>query len=247
MHLRSKLLLEAGFQHAFFTRQGGCSPAPFDSLNFSASSGDDPHNVERNFETASSALQVERTHLFCVSQVHGTDIQRVNQTDEVAVVIKTQADALITSSPRVAVGVRIADCVPILVADRNTGIVAAIHAGWRGAVGNIVGKTIARWPNQTADLIAAIGPHISLKSFEVGEEVATQIEQVADGESVIDRNLGHRPHANLRNLIAHQLRKAGVTEIDHVEGCTYLDSDRFFSFRRDGNPSGRMLAAIVAK
>jgi copper oxidase (laccase) domain-containing protein len=97
-------------------------------------------------------------------------------------------------------------------------------------------------------LLAAIGPHISLASFEVGQDVAQQLVDASPEEDIVDRS-GPKPHVNLRKMVRAQLRGGGLrdSEIDDVPGCTVIERDRFFSYRRDGNPSGRMLSAIVGR
>jgi hypothetical protein len=140
----------------------------------------------------------------------------------------------------------------LLIADPETGAVAAAHAGWRGVVCGIVGEGVAALSARGIDparLLAAIGPHISLEAFEVSDEVAVSIANAARDPKIVDRGFGERPHVNLRRAIRAQLRGAGLEDlaIDDVRGCTHGDKARFFSFRRDGRQSGRHLAAIVAR
>jgi YfiH family protein len=160
-----------------------------------------------------------------------------------------QADAIVARSGQLACAVRTADCVPILVADPQTGAVAAIHSGWRGTVANVVEATLNRLNANPGRLLAAVGPHISRDAFEVSADVADQLQAVAPGEPVVFRSENRKPHVDLRRLISAQLRAAGVPEaqIDQVHGCTVLDAGRFFSYRRDGQQSGRLLSGIVPK
>jgi YfiH family protein len=152
----------------------------------------------------------------------------------------------------VAVGVRVADCVPVLVADPSSGAVAAIHAGWRGVVAGVVRAgldALCRAARSTpGELLCAIGPHIGAEAFEVGDDVARQIAAAApDGaRAVLARD--PRPHVSLERAVASQLLAFGLTagNIERVPGCTFSEPERFYSFRRDGSRSGRHLAAIVA-
>ena len=169
-------------------------------------------------------------------QVHGVRVVRAEDAP-------AEGDALVArarSDDRVlAVGVRVADCVPVLVADRDTGDVAAIHAGWRGVVAGVVGAALDELGGSS--LVAAIGPCIEACCFEVGPEVAAQI-------GFVEREVAGKAFVDLRAAVRAQLRRAGVDDdcIEDVRGCTKHET-RFHSFRRDGANSGRMLASIVAR
>ncbi len=252
MYLESPLLAAAGFRHAFFTRHGGVSEGPFASLNFSSALGDAPEKVAENLTRAARALGVDPARVYFLDQVHGAQVHVLTDGDDRATLLSTQGDALIAADPQVACGVRTADCVPVLLACESSGQVGAAHAGWRGAVAGIVPETVRALRTQGArgPLIAAIGPHISLQAFEVSEDVAAQIQAAAPGaalveRTLIDRSLGPRPHANLRELVRAQLLELGVEHIDDVPGCTVGAPELFFSYRRDGKVGGRHLSAIV--
>lgn len=223
--LRSSRLAEAGFAHGFFTRQ-----------------------VEPDWEVACAELGIPRSRLFLPSQVHGRQVLSVGEGDDVAEVRRREADATLTLAPGVACGTRVADCVPVLLADRRTGAVAAVHSGWRGTVLGVVAAAVDALAASGADgaLVAAIGPHIEVCCFEVGDDVAAEIAGASSvGAAAIDRSRP-RPHVDLRRVVAAQLAALGVTDVDQVAGCTRCDAARFHSFRRDRQASGRLLAAIVA-
>lgn len=248
--LRSPLLDAAGFRHAFFTREGGASLPPFDSLSFSASSGDDPAHVEENFRRAAAALGVERERLYVLSQVHGREVRALDGTEEPAAVLRERGDATASRAPGVACGVRVADCVPVLVADRASGAVCAIHSGWQGTEIDVAGAGVAalrELAGGPGDLVAAIGPCIEACCFEVGEDVAARLLAISPDPGVVDRARGPQPHVDLRRIVRAQLARAGVLAVDDVPGCTRCDPARFHSFRRDRERSGRHLAAIVAR
>jgi YfiH family protein len=142
--------------------------------------------------------------------------------------------------------------VPVLVADTETGAVAAIHSGWQGTVADVVGAAIAalrRTIGRQGALVAAIGPHIEACCFEVGDDVAAKLRACAPGASVVVSGRGSRPHVDLRRIVRSQLTASGLSNgaIDDVAGCTKCDALRFFSFRRDKENSGRLLSAIVAR
>lgn len=249
---QSPLLEAAGFRHAFFTRRGGVSTGPYASLSFSVAAGDEPTNVSQNVARAARYLGVEPPRLYFLSQVHGRDVIVLDGTEDASAVLHTQGDAVASAAPGVACGVRIADCAPVLIADRASGAVAAVHAGWRGVAAGVAAAAVATLRTLIAaegDLVAAIGPHISVAAFEVGEEVASTLRAASPDPDVISRSYGERPHVDLRRILRAQLRALGLrdADIDDVGGCTVGDSEHYFSFRRDGKRSGRHLAAIVAR
>jgi YfiH family protein len=249
--LLSPLLTREGFAHAFFTRRGGCSPAPFDSLHFGGA-GQSADDLAANVHAAARTLAIEPAHLYTATQVHGRDVMVVQGAEDRGDYLRRKADAVVTSTAGVACGVKVADCVPVLVGDRSSGAVAAIHSGWQGTELNVVAAGLAALTSelgQTGDLVAAIGPHIEVCCFEVGDDVAARLSVCAPGVDAVDRRHGLRPHVDLRKIVRAQLETLGVRSeaIDDVRGCTKCDATRFFSYRRDRENSGRLLAAIVAR
>lgn len=255
---RSPLLGRAGFRHAFFTRLGGVSTGPFESLSFSTAVGDDPECVAQNLERAGAVLGVKAAHVLYLSQVHGRVAHYLTNPAERTHTITLEGDAIGGEHPDCAYGVRSADCVPILLADQASGSVMAIHAGWRGVVGGAVesGVTCLRQHveqkrrSSPSNLLAAIGPHISAAAFEVSDEVAEELAASCPVPGAVTSIPGsEKPHVDLRLIVTQQLMALGLPEsaIDQVGGCTVLDSRRYFSFRRDGKASGRHLSAIVPR
>jgi YfiH family protein len=248
--LESRLLREAGFRHAFFTRNGGVSLGPYRSLSFSIAAGDSAGNVSQNLERAASALGVESTRIHFLSQVHGALSHTLSGRELQSALVEVEGDALVSCAPGLACGVRTADCVPVLIADRQSGAVAAAHAGWRGAVCGIVSSALAalRALSPSPDWIAAIGPHISATAFEVSEDVAQTILAASRDPNIVDHT-HERPHIDLRRMLRAELRWQGLRDdaIEDVWGCTVSEPARFFSFRRDGKASGRHLSAIVPR
>jgi YfiH family protein len=149
-----------------------------------------------------------------------------------------EGDALISNQPGIVVGVKTADCVPILLVDASTRIVASVHAGWRGTAQNIVAATIRRlsslWKTDPANIHGAIGPSIGECCYEVGPEVAEQFGIVT----------GAKVHVDLASINERQLRAAGVTNIWKSGECTFCRADRFFSYRRERERAGRMMSII---
>ncbi len=251
--LRSSLLRRHGFEHGFSPRRGGVSPPPYDSLNLGAAVGDRPDLVATNRRRFCEALGVPPRLLFEVSQVHAATVREICDRDrERAGDLRgEEADALTTRAGGVAVGVRVADCLPLLIADPRSGMVAAVHVGWRGAVAGIVGRALDEMERMGAsanDLLTAIGPHIRCDHFEVGEDVAAQIAAAAPQTRVIIQK-GDARFADLAAVARAQLLGRGIRSehVDDVGGDTFEDAERFFSYRRDGGCTGRHLAAIVCR
>ncbi len=247
--LTSALLEGAGFRHAFFMRNGGVSPPPWGSLNFSSASGDSREHVEANVARAAAELKTAPERVFYLSQVHGTAHRLLEGSEDRAAMLHVEGDITVTKTPEVTCGVRMADCAAVLLADRASGAVAAVHSGWRGTVQGAAPegvRVLRALVGESAELVAAVGPHIEQCCFEVGADVAEEIAGCSPlGAAVLDTSRD-KPHVDLRRVIERQLRDVGVDAIDHVHGCTVCDADRFHSYRRDGRVSGRMLAAIVA-
>lgn len=223
------------------------SAAPFASLNFFSGSGDDLDAVAENFRRAALRLEVSVAHIFVLSQVHGTAHRVLTGTEAREDVIHEQGDITLSQKAEVACGVRTADCAAILLADRRSGAVAAVHSGWRGTVegaGPAGVAALRELIGHEGDIVAAVGPHIELCCFEVGEDVAASIAASTPLGSDVVEAREPRPHVDLRRVIERQLTDLGV-EVDQVPGCTVCDVSRFHSYRRDGKVSGRMLAAIV--
>jgi YfiH family protein len=147
-----------------------------------------------------------------------------------------EGDALLSNRPEIPVSIRTADCLPILLADRRTGAVAAVHAGWRGTVARIAPGAVARmqedFGSRPEDLVAAIGPGIGGCCYEVGIEVARQFGRTEAGR--IDLAAENR----------RQLEAAGLVDIDIIDACTQCDAERFWSYRREGERAGRMISFI---
>lgn len=247
--LRSSILSAAGFSHAFFTRNGGISEGPFRSLNVGSNLGDPKENVVENLERAGALLDVPGHRIYFLSQVHGAEAVELRGGEDRARVLLEHGDIVVTRAAGHAAAIRTADCVPVLLGCSDTGWVAACHAGWRGCLVDAAGAAArALLARGASRLFAAIGPHISLSAFEVSEDVAADLWRASPNKSIINSTFGVKPHVDLRLMVRSQLLVAGLADhdIDDVFGCTHNEPERFFSFRRDKNPSGRLLSAIVA-
>ncbi|HEX2678965.1 MAG TPA: peptidoglycan editing factor PgeF [Polyangiales bacterium] len=254
--VQSPLLLQHGFSHGFSLRTGGVSAAPFDSLNLGRAVGDDAQSVAQNHQRMAQAVGYADGALFELSQVHGKRVREVHANESPVAVRREEGDGLFAREPGLTVGVRAADCLPLALVDPESGAVAAVHAGWRGAVAGIALEAVSALTRElgvpAARLRAAVFPHIRVCCFEVGAEVVQEIaaagQNVRAPAELIDESRA-RPYASLVTLIRAQLTAAGLLgeNVDDVPGCTRCEPERFFSYRRDGQRSGRHLLAVVAR
>ncbi len=251
----SPLLDAAGVPHAFSTRLGGVSSAPFDSLNLGTVGGADAQdplsNIRENYRRLRAAIGCEHRDRCWVHQVHGGDVCSIAPGESFESGVK--ADALVTTDPARVVSVKYADCVPILLATCDGRAVGAVHAGWRGVIAGVVPAAVARVSELSrtpADrLIAAIGPCIGLDHFEVGPEVVSVFREKFSGDDALVRPEGDKGFIDLREAVRRQLCDAGlqIHRIDTTDLCTYENREEFFSHRRDHGLTGRMAAVIGAR
>ena len=223
------ILLE-GVSHGFLTREGGVSTGVVAGLNVGRGSGDDERAVAENRRRAAEAV-LPGAHLVSVYQVHSSDCVIVAEPwDEND---RPQADALVTDRPGLLLGIVTADCAPVLLADRERGIVGAAHAGWKGARRGVIDSTVAAMERLGASrsaIVAAIGPCIAQASYEVGDDFKTNFAD-EDSPFFAPGREGHW-HFALEACVASRLERAGVTRIDPLGLDTYSDQEHFFSYRR---------------
>jgi polyphenol oxidase len=251
--LKSRLLEGLGVRHGFNLRTGGVSQAAaYSSFNLGRAVGDDPELVRENHRRFAAAVGYDESALFETSQVHAAGVLTVAGSEAQPAVRGLEADALVAAPGGVAIGVRIADCAPVLLLDTESGAVAALHAGWRGTVRGVVAAGVQtllqRGGGRSEALAAAIFPHIRRCCFEVGDDVAAELVAASPDPNVVDWSRG-KPHVDLMAILVAQLAALGIPRerIDDIPGCTRCEPQRFFSFRRDGKQSGRHLAAIVSR
>jgi hypothetical protein len=251
VYYASPLLARAGVPHAFSTRLGGVSAAPFDSLNLGNPSDgdvrDDWDRIHENYRRLQHAIGCHGRERAWVHQVHGGEVAQARGAN-VAFRSGCRADAIVGDDPRRLLAVRVADCVPILVSSDDGCTVAAIHAGWRGVVAGVVTNTIARL-GDARGLIAAIGPCIGFDAFEVGPEVLAAFDQTFGDDAPIARGAAGKGQVDLRAAVRLQLLRAGVAadRIDTTDRCTHRDAGEFFSHRRERGVTGRMAAVIAPR
>ncbi|MCA9714044.1 MAG: laccase domain-containing protein [Myxococcales bacterium] len=238
---RSTQLQALPIVHGFTTRRGGVSVGRYATLNLGRRWGDEAGAVQENYRRVADAGGFSLANLRTVKQVHGVAVVRADQ-----VTPDSEADAIWArrEDGAAVVGVLTADCVPVLIADDEGRVVAAVHSGWRGTAANIAAATVSTLADagvSASRLRAAIGPCIELDAFEVGPEVAAEFP-----ERVVAREGFRRPHVDLVAMVRLQLEAAGVpaAAIERVGGCTHRDGARYFSFRRDGAGIGQQLSFI---
>ena len=235
-------------RHGFFTRRGGASSGVFAGLNCGQGSSDQSEIVEINRGRVADAMAVAADDLVTVHQVHSAQVVQV----DAALPRRPKADAMVTATPGLALGILTADCQPVLFADHSAGVIGAAHAGWRGALDGVLEATLEAMEAlgaQRADTVAVIGPTISQRAYEVGPEfldafMADDIDNqrfFANGQN--DRYLFDLPAFGL-----HRLRSIGVGHAEWTRHCTYSDPDRFYSYRRTTHNGeadyGRLISVI---
>lgn len=236
--------------HGFFTRTGGVSTGPYESLNCSLSSADDRAAVTENRARVAASLGVSPARLVGLHQVHGTAVATV--TAPWAPGEGPKADGMVTAVPGIALGVVTADCGPVLFADQAAGVVGAAHAGWRGAVAGILEATVDAMlalGAERARIAAVIGPCIRQPSYEVAADLRDAVLARDAGDARFFRE-GRPEHwfFDLAGYAAARLRAAGLGRVSVTAGDTAAEPDRFFSHRRrtlgGGGPIGHQIAGI---
>ena len=243
--------------HFVTTRKGGYSEGTYASFNCSHYCGDDSENVYRNRGLLVESLSQRPQELIVPVQTHGTEIRLIDKSYMIASPEQKRemlqgVDALLTAETGCCLCISTADCVPILLYDKTHQAVAAIHAGWRGTVDYILRSTLTKmeevFGTKGTDVLACIGPSISLQSFEVGEEVYETFQNKGfDMPCISSRNETTRKyHIDLWEANRMQLSEFGVpdSQIEIAGICTYIHHDEFFSARRLGIKSGRILSGI---
>ena len=250
--LISERLETAGFANGFSTRAGGVSQFPENSLNLAGYDEDSAENIEENRRRFLRVIDGE-FRLATAWQVHGDDIKFVGAESDIEN-SSEKFDGLISRLPNVLVGVKTADCVPVLLADTRTKAFAAIHAGWRGTAQSIVAKAVKKMADVfgtvPSDLLAAIGPAASGRCYEVGSDVIeTFVQNFSNGEGYFTSTRDGHALVDLHSANRDQLVEQGIQEsaISIVPLCTIERIDLFFSYRVEKKlygKTGRLLSVI---
>ena len=235
MKLESSLLSAVpGLRHAFFNRDGGVSGGVYARLNGGIGSNDDPTKVVENRRRMAQQLGVRPQHLLTAYQVHSPDAVVASAPWDAA--SRPRADAIVTRTEGLAIGVTAADCGPILLVDPNARVIGAAHAGWKGALTGIVESTVEAMEKlgaERSNIVAAIGPLIRQHSYEVGNEFVERFVETDAQNALLFLPAAREGHAmfDLAGFIRKRLENSGVVIIDDLDVDTYSD-ERFFSYRR---------------
>ena len=238
----------APLRHGFFTRKGGASSGIFRGLNCGPGSSDLSEVVAINRARVAAAMDVGADYLLTITQTHSADVVTLSAP----FADRPRADAMVTATPGLVLGVLTADCQPVLFADAKARVIGAAHAGWRGAKDGVLDATIAameRLGARRANICAVIGPTISQSAYEVGPEfIEGFVTDDAANARFFAKGAGDRFLFDLPAFGLHRLRAAGIGHAEWTHHCTYSDPDRFYSFRRTTHAGeadyGRLISTI---
>jgi polyphenol oxidase len=252
MKLTSPLLSAVpGLRHAFFSRDGGVSDGIYAGLNGGIGSNDDPAKVAENRRRMAEQIGVAPRQFLTLFQIHSPDVVVTSRPWDNS--LRPRADALVTRTEGLAIGVTAADCGPILFVDPNARVIGAAHAGWKGALTGVVESTVDAMEKlgaERGDIVAAIGPLIRQHSYEVGNEFVERFIEADADNTLYFVPASREGHAmfDLAGFVRMRLENAGVLMIDDIGIDTYSD-ERFFSYRRSVHRKepdyGRHVHAIV--
>src|SRR5574344_206197 len=239
------------------TRHGGVSKGEYGEFNINGYCGDDEDDIAINKAALCAELGIDETHLIIPHQCHGIDSRMIageyfSLPTDVRNMIIDKVDAVMTDEKGICVGVSTADCIPILLYDAEHHAVCAVHAGWRGTVAKIVMSTLismrVSFDSRPADVKAIVGPGISLKNFEVGQEVYDQFAKAGFDMNAIAK-MEDKWHIDLPECNRQQMLEAGmkIENIQMSDICTYDENADYFSARRQGIDSGRIYTGIILR
>ncbi|MGB7317406.1 MAG: peptidoglycan editing factor PgeF [Planktotalea sp.] len=235
-------------QHGFFTRKGGASSGIFAGLNCGVGSSDQTEIVAINRARVAGAMNVDAGALAGVHQHHSADVVTVAAPSNE----RPKADAMVSNTQGIALGILTADCQPVLFADTKAGVIGAAHAGWKGALDGVLARTVdamVALGAERSNISAAIGPCISQRAYEVGPEFFEDfVAQDPEFSRFFANGQEDRMQFNLPGFGLHMLREAGVQNAEWIGHCTYDDEARFYSYRRTTHRGeadyGRLISVI---
>jgi polyphenol oxidase len=252
-YFRFELLEIPGILHGVFTRHGGVSPQPWSSLNHGGTVGDERDNVIENRKRVFNFMNRQVESVFDVWQVHGVNVicsDAARPLDS----LHLKADAILTDRPEITLFMRFADCVPILLHDPIKGVIGIVHAGWQGTVQNIVNVTINKmqtcYGSNPANILAGIGPSISVEQYQVGHEVIEKVNQTFGNDaSVFLKRYNGSMHFDLWEANRFLLEQSGVRSIQISGICTASNTSDWYSHRAEQGKTGRfgVLFALDSK
>lgn len=235
-------------RHGFFTRRGGASSGIFAGLNCGSGSSDQTEIVNINRARVAAAMDVPPQALVGVHQYHSAEVAVI----DTPTTQRPKADAMVTNTPGIALGILTADCQPVLFHDPEAAVIGAAHAGWKGALAGVLSNTVSAMEALGAErsrIHAAIGPSISQKAYEVGPEFFEDfIAEDHDFTRFFAGGTGDKMQFDLPGFGLHMLRAVGIGSVEWTGHCTYSDPDRFYSYRRTTHQGeadyGRLISVI---
>lgn len=243
-------LADSGVTHAMITRQGGVSPAPWNSLNVGGTVGDEYERVLENRRRVFQALGRKFESMYDVWQVHGTEVICADAPRDLSTA-HLKADAILTDRPDVTLFMRFADCTPIMLYDPIKRVVGLVHAGWQGTVKKTAAYAVQamhdRYGVTAADVQAVIGPSIGAHHYQVGEEVVEQVRQAFAQDAsalLIEDGSGNRVQFDLWSANRLVLEQAGVRQVEVAGICTACHLQDWYSHRAEHGKTGRFGALI---
>ena len=246
-----KLSRFKNIEHAFFSRLGGKSTGIFKSLNCGLGSSDSKKNILKNLETVSNKINAKSKKIFLLNQIHSNKFYYISKNSKF-INNKFNGDALITDKKYLPIAVLTADCAPILIHDENKGMIAVIHAGWKGAYKDIVEKVVKFMIKKgcsSKNITAAIGPCISSNNYEVKEDFKKKFIKKDKKNILFFKMIKNKNHFNLNKYIHFQLESLNIKKIDIINKDTFNAKNNFFSARRsisrNENDYGRNISIIM--
>jgi YfiH family protein len=241
-----------GIRHAFFTRAGGVSEGVYESMNGGLGSEDAPAKVAENRARMAAALGVKPENFLSVYQIHSPNVVVADAPWPAAE--RPRADAIVTRTPGLAIGIGTADCGPVLFADAEARVIGAAHAGWRGALTGVLEATITEMEKLGAKrerIAAAAGPMISQRNYEVGQDLIDRFLQADQDNARYFAEASRPGHAmfDLPGYVIDRLKRACIAQVEDLGCCTYADPAQFYSYRRSTHRKepdyGRHINAIA--
>tara|TARA_B100000780_G_scaffold35582_1_gene22195 strand:- start:160 stop:921 length:762 start_codon:yes stop_codon:yes gene_type:complete len=250
--IKSKKLSKfINIKHAFFNSLGGKSTGIYKSLNCGPGSSDNKKNIFKNLEIVERKIKSNFNKIILLEQIHSNKFYYINKKSKLSN-NRFKGDALITDKINTPIGVLTADCAPILVFDKKNNMIAAIHAGWKGAYKGIVNKVIKfmiKKGSSVDNITAVIGPCISLKNYEVKQDLIKKFIKKDIKNKIFFKKIGNKNYFNLNQYIAYQLKTLNIKKIEIINKDTFNIKNNFFSSRRskgsNENDYGRNISVIM--
>jgi len=245
-----KLSRFRSIEHAFFNRLGGKSTGIFKSLNCGAGSTDNKKNILKNLEVVGNKIKAKPEKIILLNQIHSNKFQYISIHSKIN--NKFEGDALVTDKKKTPIAVLTADCAPILIYDDNKKMIAAIHAGWKGAYKGIVTKVVKFMIKRGClpkNITAAIGPCISSNNYEIKEDFIKKFINKDNKNIIFFKKYKNKNYFNLNKYIHFQLKSLNIKKIDIIDKDTFNSKNNFFSARRsiscNENDYGRNISIIM--